>query len=255
MVAHAKFFSAPAHETDHPEGAPVTRSSTARRTATALAAGAAALVLAGCGGGSGSSAATTGSVLPPISPSSAPSSSASTTTPTTTSAPASTTTAAPAPTGTAPAGSGGTADGPAGCPAASLSLGLGQSSSGAGTQGIPLVFTNTGSAPCSLAGFPGVSYVAGDAGDQVGAPATRTGPDGGAVVLAPGGVASALVLVSQAGNYPAADCSPTPVRGFRVYPPDDTGALYVASPDTGCANPSVTPLRVQAVAAGASGGL
>ncbi|GAB2933507.1 hypothetical protein GCM10027047_32440 [Rhodococcus aerolatus] len=191
-------------------------------------------------------------MLPAITSSAAPSSS---TTTTASSAPASTTTTTttPAPTTTAPAGGGGS--GPAGCPAATLSLSLGQSSSGAGTQGIPLVFTNTGSTACTLSGFPGVSFVAGDAGDQVGAPATRTGPDGGAVVLDPGGVASALVLVAQAGNYPAADCSPTPVRGFRVYPPNDTDALFVPSPDTGCANPSVTPLRVQAVAAGASGGL
>ena len=48
------------------------------------------------------------------------------------------------------------------------------------------MLTNTGRRTCELRGFPGVSYVAGDDGHQVGPAAAMDGPRGGEVRLAPG---------------------------------------------------------------------
>ncbi|MGH3783752.1 MAG: DUF4232 domain-containing protein [Pseudonocardiaceae bacterium] len=98
-----------------------------------------------------------------------------------------------------------------------------------------LVFTNTGSRACDLQGFPGVSYVAGDAGEQVGPAAERVGGAGGSVRIAPGGTGSAQLQLVNVGNYDAAVCRPTPVRGLRIYPPGETAALFVPVEATGCA--------------------
>lgn len=211
----------------------------------------AAMLLAGCGGSDGSASSpptgtlitttpTPSIVTPPASPSA------------TTTAPAPvTTTGAPTSTGTAPPA------GPPQCYTSQLSASLGQGSSGAGTQSAPLVLTNTSPTACTVNGYPGVSYVNGDAGDQVGNAAARTGPDGTVVVLAPGASASSLVLFTQVFNYPENICQPVPVRGIRVYPPNNTDALYVPRPDTGCAStaPDVSQLKVQALTTGATGGL
>ena len=114
----------------------------------------------------------------------------------------------------------------------------------------PLVFTNTGSHACELRGFPGVSYVAGDDGHQVGPAAQETGERAGEVVLRPGGQAAALVQFVQVANFDAAVCQPTPVRGLRVYPPGDTASLFVPAAGTGCAGTPPGPqLTVRTVTA------
>lgn len=98
-----------------------------------------------------------------------------------------------------------------------------------------LIFTNTSNRDCQLRGFPGVSYVAGDGGQQVGPAAEQVGDRGGSVRIAPGATASAQVQLMNVANYDAATCRPTPVRGLRVYPPGETAALFVPAEGTGCA--------------------
>lgn len=116
---------------------------------------------------------------------------------------------------------------PQACRAVSLALRLGPGAGGAaGSRHPALQFTNVGTTTCVMAGFPEVSYVAGD-GRQVGASATGTGPLGGKVTLAPGQLASALVQEANTQNFPPGDCKPMPVRGFRVSPPSDATALFV----------------------------
>jgi hypothetical protein len=114
----------------------------------------------------------------------------------------------------------------------------------------PLVLTNTGTAACTLRGHPGVSYVAGPSGTQVGRPALWTGPRGSVVRLAPGRSATALVSFAATGVFDPDVCRPTAVRGVRVYPPGERAALFVAAPGTGCAGRTPSPqLQVQAVTA------
>ena len=136
------------------------------------------------------------------------------------------------------------------CTAAGLSATLGQGDGAAGSVTRPLVFTNTGNHACELRGFPGVSYVAGDDGHQVGPAAQETGERAGAVVLRPGGQAVALVQFVQVANFDATVCRPTPVRGLRVYPPGDTASLFVPAAGTGCAGTPPGPqLTVRTVTA------
>ncbi|MGH3840316.1 MAG: DUF4232 domain-containing protein [Pseudonocardiaceae bacterium] len=113
-----------------------------------------------------------------------------------------------------------------------------------------LVFTNKGSRSCELQGFPGVSYVTGDDGHQVGPAAERSGDRGELVHIVPGATAAAQLQLVNVGNYDAAVCNPMPVRGLRVYPPGETAAIFVPLGGTGCAAMSSGPqLTVQAITA------
>lgn len=156
-------------------------------------------------------------------------------------------------------GSGGTTApirpaGPVPCRANTLRVSLGGGDAAAGTSYVQLEFTNTGTRSCVIQGFPGVSYVAGDNGTQVGAPAERDGTKGGAVTLAPRGVASATLAMVQVLNYEESVCRPTPVRGLRVYPPGDTASVFVATNGTGCAgNPPGPQLKISTIKSGPGG--
>jgi hypothetical protein len=81
-----------------------------------------------------------------------------------------------------------------------------------------LVFTNTGGRTCTIQGFPGMSFVAGDDGHQVGKAAAWDGAKGGVLTLKPGEAATAPVGFTNIDAYDPANCRPTPVRGLRVYP-------------------------------------
>jgi hypothetical protein len=99
---------------------------------------------------------------------------------------------------------------------------------------VGLQLTNIGSAACTLYGYPGVSWVAGDDGHQVGPAAARqadvTGSAEQTVTLAPGALASAPLNMVDAGVFPPAACKPVPVRGLRVYPPGERAALFFSMP-------------------------
>lgn len=138
----------------------------------------------------------------------------------------------------------------AGCVVSELRLTLGQGQGAAGSTELPLVFTNVSGRTCVLDGFPGVSYVQGGAdGAQVGAAATRSGESTGAVTLAPNAAATAMVRAVEVRNYPEDTCAPTPVAGLRVYPPNDTGSIFVPYATTGCSETGdgLNQLSVQAV--------
>jgi hypothetical protein len=131
------------------------------------------------------------------------------------------------------------------CTPSSLRLSLGPVHGAAGSYSQELRFTNTSGRPCTMHGFPGVSYVTGDAGTQVGAPAQRVSSAGPTITLQPGQVAHADLRSVFVRNYPPKKCDPTHVRGLRVYPPNDFYAMYIPRPGTGCANASVTQLSVR----------
>jgi hypothetical protein len=134
------------------------------------------------------------------------------------------------------------------CKSANLKLSFGAEEGAAGTIYRKLVFTNTGSAQCTIQGFPGVSYVAGDDGHQVGPAAVRVGSKGEPIGLAPGASAAADVGFTEVRNYDGAVCKPTPVRGLRVYPPQETASMFIALAGTGCAgNPPGQQLSVRTI--------
>ncbi len=116
------------------------------------------------------------------------------------------------------------------CTHAQLSFRLGQSEGAAGHFYTPLVFKNTSGEPCTLRGYPGLSSTNSAHGAQVGKAATReTGHTLATITLkANGGTASSLLTLTDTGVYDKSRCHPKTVKGFRIYAPNQTQAIYHA---------------------------
>lgn len=129
------------------------------------------------------------------------------------------------------------------CNADELSLVTATSAaSGAGTLAYDLVLTNTGKRTCVLGGFPGVSLV-NENGNQIGTPADRAkNYTEKKLTLAPNDKVKATVSVSNSANFSDGQCKNGAVK-LRVYPPNDTGYLSVASPiESWCPGFEVSPV-------------
>ena len=128
------------------------------------------------------------------------------------------------------------------CTSSKLSVSLGEGNGAAGTIYYPLTFTNTGATTCTLEGYPGISLV-GSHGNQIGSPAGRAPSTSPTVVtLAPSQSAVDTVSLSDALDT----CStPQMGSGLRVYPPNQTAALFAPSTAIGiCTGDSANPLMV-----------
>ncbi|OAA25230.1 Protein of unknown function (DUF4232) [Frankia sp. EI5c] len=170
--------------------------------------------------------------------------------------PAVTTSASPAasPAGASPAATsatpaGGASGAASACVAGGLSATVDDLQGAAGHIYGRIVLTNTGSAPCVITGFPGVSVVDA-AGAQIGAPAGRTGAAGSPVTVAPGGRAGATLAITQPGVLPGCDSAGQTTRGtqLRVYPPGDRASLLAPVPGgvEACRDPAIQQLTVSA---------
>ncbi|MDI5975779.1 DUF4232 domain-containing protein [Amycolatopsis magusensis] len=138
---------------------------------------------------------------------------------------------------TQPVAMAGTQAGDGLCKAASLELSLHPVEGGAGMNQnhLNLRFTNKSATACSLQGRPGVSFVAGDDGHQLGEPAERVPAEQGALVrIVPGGYAQSPLTVVNAGVYDETECQPALSRGLRVYAPGDTAAMFVPYEQDAC---------------------
>src|SRR5262249_18467014 len=116
-----------------------------------------------------------------------------------------------------------------------------------------LDFTNISNVTCTLYGYPGVSLAGGQPVSQVGLAASEdpTTPRK-LVTLAPGQVASALLRIVDALNFPESRCGPVKTQWIQVYPPNQTTPIYLAYKTTGCSKP-VRILSVSVVKAGSGG--
>jgi hypothetical protein len=202
--------------------------------AMAALAGAAGL-LAGCG------TATT--------PAASPSTSASATTPATSPSAAATQASSPSP---AP---GPSSAGVAACATSALHVAVpsGSGNAAAGSSYYPIQFSNTSSSPCTLYGYPGVSFVGAVGGSQIGAAATRNSALAAKLIsLSPGQTVHATLQVVDAMNYPSGGCGLVTAHWLKIYPPNQTAPLYVSFTAQTCSKPK-TVLSVQTVQAGSSG--
>ena len=141
------------------------------------------------------------------------------------------------------------------CLTSGLSIRLGAEDGAAGSVYEPILFTNTSGHPCTLFGYPGVSFVAPATGHQVGSAAVRNpqhAPAG--LTLAPGASASAMLQVVDDHNFPPTNCQTVTVSGLRVYPPGNTAAAYLpfGGPATACST-HVIQLTVEATVIGRNG--
>jgi hypothetical protein len=131
-----------------------------------------------------------------------------------------------------------------------------------------LAFTNLGTSPCVLRGYPGVSYIDA-AGNQLGAPADRFhgGVAQGAGIADMTGLAAwirlgpgertvfGLRVATADQNNNCFGTGPVATAAhLRIYPPDNTVALLTEVPpsesDRVCADESVGTLAVGALTIG-----
>lgn len=207
-----------------------------RRVITAVVLGGAALLATACGS-SGSPAA------------------APTVTKTVTAPPP---TSAPSPTSPAPTPSDSTTPGsPPPCPTSALHVSAGQGDGAAGSEFVPIIFTNTSADTCSLFGFPGVSFVTegSGGGSQIGRAADRSSlVPSQLITLVPGAEAHATLQVVDAANFPAGKCQLVTAHWLKIYPPNQTAPLFLPFRAQACAShaKAVGILNVQSVQLGSS---
>jgi hypothetical protein len=154
--------------------------------------------------------------------------------------------------GGAPSGQG-TQSGSAPCLSRYLgaSVGIGQGT--VGKSYVVLVFKNLNNTPCTLYGYPGVSFGGGTPVTQIGKAATENpATPRQLVTLAPGGYANALLQIVHAANYPAPVCGPVTAHWLQIFPPNQTVPIYLAFNYPACAKP-VGLLTVNVVAPGSGG--
>ena len=153
----------------------------------------------------------------------------------------------------APTSKSSNATGLAACSTANLSVGLKSNTGGgaAGSQYVPIQFTNTSGAACALYGYPGVSFVTGQNGSQIGAPAKRSGSFAKvSVTVAAHGTAHAWLQIAEAGNYPASSCHPVAAKFLKVYPPGNTAPAYVSFSGQTCSSAKVATMTIDPVRTG-----
>ncbi len=146
-----------------------------------------------------------------------------------------------------------TATGLAACATANLSVSLVSNMGGgaAGSTYVPLQFTNTSGTACAMYGFPGVSFVTGQNGSQIGAPAQRS-PNASkvTVTLAAHATAHAWLQIAEAGNYPASSCHVANANWLKIYPPGNTAAAYVSHSFQTCSSAKVVTMTIDPVRTG-----
>ncbi|MEO6956995.1 MAG: DUF4232 domain-containing protein [Antricoccus sp.] len=120
----------------------------------------------------------------------------------------------------------------------------------AGSYYYPVTMTNKSAATCQLSGFPGVSFVAGDDGHQVGKAAGRdTSKPNQTVIIAPGSSAKFTVRIIDSGSYPTATCMPVMARGLRIYTPGETHAAFLPLSIQTCSSTNISLLTTGPVTA------
>jgi hypothetical protein len=142
------------------------------------------------------------------------------------------------------------------CPTSALRVTVTRTRGGAaaGTSYVPLDFTNTSGHGCDMYGFPGVSFVAGRPGRQIGAAAARQttfGPE--TVRLASGATAHAWLGIADPGNFAPSACHQVTAHWLKIYPPDQFSALYARFTAAVCAKKvsGSAPLTILPVRPGA----
>lgn len=124
-----------------------------------------------------------------------------------------------------------------------------------GSQYYLIKFKNASDHTCQLRGFPGVAAY-GD-GHQIGRSASWDSSVATAtVVLDRGETAQSLLRISNVGAYPAEVCGPVTATSLKVYPPNQTTAVYLGHEFGACSLSGPGFLGVQPVQAtgGTSGG-
>jgi Protein of unknown function (DUF4232) len=142
------------------------------------------------------------------------------------------------------------------CRASGLLVTLNTAAAGvaAGSEYLPVDFTNGSWASCRLRGYPGVAFVTGPGGRRIGGLAIRhAGLPMRRVDLAPGETAHAWLIIAAASDYPPARCRPVAAHWLRVRAPRQRGYDYVQHWFLACAHASILTVRLVQPGRGARG--
>jgi len=122
----------------------------------------------------------------------------------------------------------------------------------AGTEYLPLDFTNVSRLRCALTGLPTVTATTGAGGRRVGSAAVADGSNGDPLVLPAGGSAHLWLRLAETANLPPASCRPTRAAGFRVTLPGQDRAVFVRHPMITCARrvPGTDVLMIEPLRSG-----
>jgi hypothetical protein len=150
--------------------------------------------------------------------------------------------------------SGGDGGGAPMCPGSSLRTGSASAGVASGHAGEVLTFTNTGSAACTLTGYPGAELTGVNGRLVMNATRTMSGYMGGAqdrsepllVTLAPGAVASALLEWATVPTGPGApvgaNCPGMGAEQLLVTPPDTTATVSLQPIGSACQDFEIHPV-------------
>lgn len=123
-----------------------------------------------------------------------------------------------------------------GCSTAGLVGWISYQQGAAGTFYYSLSFTNLSGHACTLRGHPGVSAV-GLSNAQVGARASWGNPGNAklrTVKLGNGATATAVLAITDVGDFPAKTCHQVMAAGLRVYPPGQSASKVIPYPFGAC---------------------
>jgi hypothetical protein len=139
--------------------------------------------------------------------------------------------------------------GVASCTTSDLTAKIGQTEGAAGSIYVTLDLTNNSGKPCTLYGYPGVSLANGTTEISPGASRSTTNP-AKLVTLGVGATANAVLQVAQAANYPTSTCVPKSANAIKIYPPNETVALYVPYSTTACTSTAAHQLFIEVAQSG-----
>lgn len=138
---------------------------------------------------------------------------------------------------TAPAQASQAPGGAPACPTRYLSAKIGPSGAAAGSVYTNIDFRNISNVTCTLYGYPGVVLAGGTPVSPIGRSAAEDpATPRRLVTLAPGKVASALLRVVQALDYPRARCHPTKATYLQIIPPNSRTPIFLSYAATACAS-------------------
>jgi hypothetical protein len=143
------------------------------------------------------------------------------------------------------------ASAPAACATSDLVTWINTNGNGAaGSIYYTLEFTNLSGHPCTMLGYPGVSAIS-LGGDQVGSAAGRSpGSTPRLITVARGATATAILQITEAGNFPNSSCHRTTAAGLRVYPPNQRASSVIPFPFAACSITGPTILHVEPIQKG-----
>ena len=128
-----------------------------------------------------------------------------------------------------------------GCSTSSLSLAAGDAQGAAGSTYEDYLLVNRGASPCTLTGFPGVSFL-NAAGTTLGV-ATRSTTMYATITLGVGQTASFMVHTSNLGSDAGCAAATQTTTTLLVYPPNETTTLRVPTTQAAC-QPQVGPVQL-----------